>query len=188
MGVSKVRPIAQDQVGVDFILLDPGADPAPRVAYRGGDPQMTACAPQSEACAPKKLTGLGLLKCRLRPKLVFATGIFVIFLVWHRISWHFWDEDLFFFEDHLFSAGKTAWITDFDRKIPLNLWSSPYSFDPDWDKFLVPPCPSRFHINKLLVPPQKFFLPLLSRYSGAGPAQEFKWYSTSNQRLAPLMS
>ena len=50
---------------------------------------MTACAPPkencttpSEDCAPKKLTGLGLLKCTSRPKtpiLVFSAGIFVIF-------------------------------------------------------------------------------------------------------------
>ena len=56
--------------------------------------QMTACAPPdencapppSEDCAPKKLTGLGLLECKSGPKLVFATGIFVIFVDPHRIS------------------------------------------------------------------------------------------------------
>ena len=71
----------------------------------------------------------------------------------------------FFFGDHLFSAGKSAWICDFGRKIlcnfsedlffwrspvygrkiPLNLCFSPCSLDPDWDKFLVFPCPSRIH-------------------------------------------
>ena len=79
-------------------------------------------------------------------------------------------EDVFFFGGHLFSAGKTVLISDFGRKIPLSFWSSPCSFDPDWDKFLVPPCPSRIHINKLLVPPQNLFLPPQSRYPGAGPA------------------
>ena len=75
-------------------------------------PQMTACAPPSEDCGPKKFTGSGLLECKSRPKLVF-------FVDWHRISWHFWDENLFsFFGDHPFSAGKTAWISDFGRKIP----------------------------------------------------------------------
>ena len=88
-------------------------------------------APPSNDCAPKKLTRSGLLKCKSRPKLVFATGIFVIFVDWHRISWHFGDEDLFFFGDHLFSAGKTARIPDFGRKISCNfsedlfLWRSP---------------------------------------------------------------
>ena len=142
------------------------ADPAPRGGIAGPCPQMTACAPpnenyapRGEDCALKKLTGSGLLECKSRPKLVFATVIFVLFMDWHRISWHFWDDDLFLFGDHLFSAGKTAWIPDFGRKIPLNLWSSPCSFDPDWDKFLVPPCPSRIHTNKLLVPPKNLFLP-----------------------------
>ena len=53
----------------------------------------------------------------------------------------------FFFRDHLLSAGKTAWISDFGRKIPLNLWYSPCLFYPDWDKFLVPPCFTRIHIT-----------------------------------------
>ena len=141
-------------------------------------PQLTACAPPNENCAPpsgdsapKKLTGSGLLERKSRSKLVF-------FVDWHQILWRFWDEDrfLFFtFEDHLFSAGKTAWISDFGRKIPCNLsedlffgdhlfsagkttWtsdfgrkipltfcSSPCLFDPEWDKFLVPQCPSRIH-------------------------------------------
>ena len=57
----------------------------------------------------------------------------------------------------------------FGRKKRLNLWSLPCSFDQDWDKFLVPPYPSRIHKNKLLVPPQNLFLPPQSRYPGAGP-------------------
>ena len=71
----------------------------------GPCPQMTACAhpnencaPPSEDCASKKLTGSGLLECKSRPKLVFATGIFVIFVDWYRIWCHIWDEDLFFLE------------------------------------------------------------------------------------------
>ena len=162
-------------------------DPAPRGAYRG-------CAPPSEDCAPKKFPGSGLLECKSRPKLASATGIFVNFVDWNRISWHFWDEDLFFFEitcfrpekprkfpisagksltisvktfvffgDHLFSAGKTAWIPDFGRKTPLILWSSPCSFDPDWDFS----CLSRIHVNKLLVPPKIYFCPPPPRPSHA---------------------
>ena len=66
------------------------ADPAPRGAYRAVLPPNENYAPPSEDCAPKKLTGSGLLECKSRPKLVF-------FVDWHRISWHFWDEELFFF-------------------------------------------------------------------------------------------
>ena len=67
-------------------------------AYRGRAPPNDCfcppnknCAPPSEDCAPKKLTGSGLLECKARPKLV-------LFVDWHRISWRFWDEDLFFME------------------------------------------------------------------------------------------
>ena len=151
-------------------------DPAPRGGITGPcppkwlpmPPKRKLC-PPSEECAPKKLTGSGLLEWKSRRKLVF-------FVDWHRISWRFWDEDLFFwrspvfggknclnlisackplvisektfilfFEDHLFSTGKTAWISDYGREIPLNLCSSPCSFGPDWDKFLVPPFSSRVH-------------------------------------------
>ena len=66
------------------------ADPAPRGAYRGRAPQMTACAPPnkscappSEDCAPKKLTGSGPLECKSRPNMVFfceLTPDFMTFL------------------------------------------------------------------------------------------------------------
>ena len=50
-------------------------------AYRGCAPQMTACAPPSEDCAPKKLTGSGLLECKSRQKLAF-------FVDWTDIGFH----------------------------------------------------------------------------------------------------
>ena len=96
------------------------------VAFRGRAPPKWLLVPPNENCAPqartvsapKKLTGSGLLECKSRPKLVFASGIFVN---WHWISWQFGDEDLFFFGDHTFSAGKIVWISDFGRK---SLWIS----------------------------------------------------------------
>ena len=56
--------------------------PAPRGGGHSGavPPQMTACAPPSEDCAPKKLRGKGLLEGKSRPRLVFASSIFVIFV------------------------------------------------------------------------------------------------------------
>ena len=55
------------------------------------------------------------------------------------------------------------------RTEDLFFWSSPCSYDPHWNKFLVPPCPFRIHINKLLVAPQNLFLPPpWSCYPGAG--------------------
>ena len=109
------------------------------------------CAPPSEDCAPKELTKSALLECKSRPKLVF-------FVDWQRISWRFWDEDLFFFWRSPVFGGKNClklrlraenslqfqwrpffWRSPFSgRKIPLKLCFSPCSFDPDWDKFLVP--------------------------------------------------
>ena len=142
------------------------------VGHTGAVPAQTKTVPPlSEDCALKKLTGSGLLECKLRPKLVF-------FVDWQRILWRFWDED-HFFEDHLFSASKTAWICNFGRKIfcnfsedlffwrspvsgrkiPLNLCFSPCSLDPDWDKFLVPRALLEFTQNKLLVPPKIYFCP-----------------------------
>ena len=96
------------------------------------------CVPSREDCAPKKLTGLGPLECKSRPNWC---------LLWTDTGFHddFGMKTFFFFGDHLFSAGKTARICDFGRKIPLNLCSSSCLFDPDWDKFLVPPYPSRIH-------------------------------------------
>ena len=88
-------------------------DPAPR----GGIPE--PCPPNGCLCPPKRglcpeeINRLGGSGAQIEAKLVF-------FVDWHRISWRFWDEDLFFFGDHLFSAGKTAWIFDIGRKIPWN--------------------------------------------------------------------
>ena len=45
----------------------------------------------------------------------------------------------------------------FELKI-FFFWSSPCLFDPHWNKFLVPSCPSRIQINKLLVPLPNLYL------------------------------
>ena len=215
---------------------------ATRGHFGAAPPKRKLCSPKRKLCSPKRglctkeLNRLGVLECKSRPKLVFATGIFVIFVDWHRISWHIWDEDLFFFLEitrfrperpfkFVISAGKSFgifsedllyffwWSPIFGRKkrlnywfqpenplefkwrpffleitrfrpwktfeylmstgkylrisvktfffwrFSLNFWSSLCSCDPDWDKFLVPPCTSRIHIYKLLVPPQNLFLP-----------------------------
>ena len=134
-------------------------------------PPIENCAPPSEDSAPKKLTGSGLLECKSGPNWCFLwtdigfhdvfgkkTFFFVLETTYFRpekplefpnfgrkIPCDF-SEDLFFLRSPVFG-----------RKIPLNLWSSPCSFDPDWDKFLVPPCPSRIHINKPLVPHKIYF-------------------------------
>ena len=133
------------------------SDPAPRRAYQGRAPLSDClCPPKRKLCPPKrglclkKLTGLGLLECKSRPKLVF-------FVDWQRISWRFWDGDLFLWKSPVFDRKNRL---NFGQKIPLNLCSSPCSFDPDWDKFLVPPCPPKIYF----CPPP----PLC--YPGAGPA------------------
>ena len=124
------------------------------------------CTSPSEDCTPRKLTGSGLLKYESRPKtpkLVITARIFVILIDLHQISLNFWDEDLFL-GLHLRIRGKSPNFETITRICgnffteDLFFCSSPFSFDPHWNKFLVPPCPSWIHINKLLVPP-KFFLP-----------------------------
>ena len=110
------------------------------------------CAPPSEDCAPKKLTGSGLLECISRPEtpnLVFTASIFVIFVDSHRISLHFSDDEELFFWSYLVRLIHTG----------INFW-----------------CPSRLYLNKLLVPPQNLFLPLQSHYSGAGPRNFFFYH------------
>ena len=91
----------QRKGGVDMF-----AGPAPREHSGAVPPQMTACAPPSEDYAPKKLIDSRLLECKSRlrtPKLVFTAlefvsknYFFVIFVNLHRISFKFWDKDLFF--------------------------------------------------------------------------------------------
>ena len=102
--LSKVKHV-QEYIAFIFVaehykMVNP--DPAPRGAFRGrAPPNDCLCptkrklCPPSEDCAPKKLTGPGLLECKLGPKLVFFTRIFVIFAI----------KTLFFFGGHLFSAG-----------------------------------------------------------------------------------
>ena len=147
------------------------------------------CAPPSEDCAPKKLTGSWLLERKLRSKLVFFVDWYQIlwrfwdedlFFFFLENTW-FWPEKpleilisagkplaisvktfFFLYGDHLISAGKTAWISNFGRKIPLTFCSSPCLFDPDWDKFLVPlsnslkinfSCPSKIYFCPPPPPP-----------------------------------
>ena len=69
-----------------YRTFQPG--PAPRGVFRGRAPPNDCFAPPQtkivptpcEDCAPKKLTGSGELECKSRAKLVFASGIFVIFV------------------------------------------------------------------------------------------------------------
>ena len=86
----------------------------------------------------------------------------------------------FFFGDHLFSAEKTAWNSDFGRKIPLSFCSSPCLFDPDWDKFLVPL--SNSHKINFSCPPQNLFLfpPVTLSWRRAWTIKEFCEFNSSN--------
>ena len=147
---------------------------------------MTACAPPSEDCAPKKLTGSRLLECKSRPKipqLVFITlefvsknCVFVIFVNLRRISFKFWDEDLFFWSSLQISSKiarilrrQPEFVKILGRRPFLFFWSSPFSFDPYSNKLLVPPLKS--HIRTSRAPKISFCPPSpQSRYPGAGPA------------------
>ena len=135
----------------------------PRGSIPGPCPPKWLLVPPNENCTPKRglcaeeINRLGATGVQIEAQISVChryfrnscglTTDFMTFLEWRPFS--------FFFGDHLFLAGKTFEF----RKIPPNFWSSPSLFDPDWDKFLVPPCPSRIHINKLLVPPKIYFCP-----------------------------
>ena len=61
---------------------EPQPDPAPRGAYRGRAPPNDFLCPPNENCVPpsedstrKKLTGLGLLGCKSRPKLLYVRNL-----------------------------------------------------------------------------------------------------------------
>ena len=133
-------------------------------APRGGIPGL--CPPKRGLC-PEEINRLGASGVQIEAQISVCCGLtpaFVTFLGW-RPFFFFLEIIFFFFGDHLFSAVKTAWISDFGRKIPLNLCSSPCSFHPDWDKFFVPP--------------QNLFLPPQSRYPGAGPVKYLIFLSCS---------
>ena len=92
-------------------------DPAPRGGIPEPCPPNENCAPPSEDCASKKLTGLGLLECKSRPKLVFANDTFVVFVDYTGFYDTFGMKTFFWGGDHPISAGKNVWISDFGRKI-----------------------------------------------------------------------
>ena len=108
-----------------------------------------------------------------RPFFFFFFFYFFFFFFWRSpvfgrkncLNSNFGRKIPYNFSEDLFLGGGRKPV--FGRKKRLNsrfrpeipFQSSPCSFDPDWDKFLVPPCPSRIHINKLFVPPQNLFLP-----------------------------
>ena len=124
------------------------SNPAPRGAYRGrAPPNDCLCPPKRKLCPPKRglcpeeINRSGLLDCKSRPKLVFFLEITCVRpekLLEFAISG----------EKFLAISVKTFFFLRSPvsgRKILLNLCFSPSSLDPDWDKFLVPPCPSRIH-------------------------------------------
>ena len=126
-------------------------------------PKWKLCPPKRELCC-EEINRLGASGAQIEVQIRVFCGLtpdFLTFLGWRPfffrdhlflagktawISCNF-SEDLFFsfFGDHLFLTGKTSLISDFGRKISLTFCSSFCLFDPDWDKFLVPPCLSRIH-------------------------------------------
>ena len=149
-----------------------GTGPAPGGgAFRGRappneclfPPKWKLCPPKRGLC-PEEINRLGATGVQIEAEIGVCHRYFRNFC---GLTPDIWDEDLFFllleityFRQEkpfkiLISAGKSLWIL----VKTFFFWSSPCSFDPDWDKFLVPPCPSRIHRNKLLVPPQNLFLP-----------------------------
>ena len=153
-------------------------------------PQLAACAPLNETCAPpsedctpKKLTGLGLLERKSRHKLVY----FVDWVDWHRILRRFWDKDLFFFWRSPVFGRKNRLIFRFRLENPLKFSSSPCSFDPEWDTFLVPPVPlSNSHKINFSCPAKIYFCPPSHAILAPGLAWCPSWSTPGKSEQLPL--
>ena len=161
------------EILVSFYCINPG--PAPRGAFRGRAPPIDClCPPKqklcppSEDCAPKKLTDSGLLECKSRPKtpklvvtaleFVSKNCFFVIFVNLHRISFKFWDENLFFFvlASEFVETRKNFETT---TRICGNFETKTLFFD-----FSCPRASIEFTQINFSCPP-----PTQSRYPGVGP-------------------
>ena len=96
--------------------------PAPRGGIPGAVPPQTKIPPPKQGLFSEEINRIEATGVQIEAQIGVCHWYFRyrILEYWHRISWQLWDEDLFLFGDHLFSAGKTAWISDFGRKIPLN--------------------------------------------------------------------
>ena len=135
--------------------------------YGAVPPQMTACAPPNEHCAPpredcatKKLTVSGLLECKSRPKTSKFARILRRQPEFEEILGR---KPFFFFLVFTSEFVKNRKDLETTTRICGNFETKTFF------ELLVPPCPHRLHINKLLMPPQNLFLPPQSRCPGAGP-------------------
>ena len=108
-------------------------------------PKRKLCPPKRGLC-PEKINRLG------------ATGVLIEAQIGglHDI---FGMKTFFFFGDHLFSAGKTAWISDFGRKILWIFAPHHVHLNQTGINFSCPRASLEFTQNKVLVPPQNLFLP-----------------------------
>ena len=151
-------------------------------------PNDCLCPPKRGLC-PEEINRLGASGVQIESQIAVFCGLTTDFMTFF----------LLFFVEYLFSTAKTAWISDFGRKIPRKIGEDLFlflfffflkitccrpekplefpieslakrwrpffflettCFRPEISlEFLVPPCPSRIHIHKLLVPPQNLFLP-----------------------------
>ena len=123
-------------------------------------PKRKLCHPKRGLC-PKEINKLGATGVKIEAQIGVYHRYFRNFcgLTPDFMTFLGWRPFFFLLEITCFRPEKNVWISDFSRKIPLNFWSALCSFDPDWDKFLVSPCPSGIHINKLLVSPKIYFWP-----------------------------
>ena len=147
--------------------------------------------PPSEDCAPKKLTGSRLLECKSRPnipKSVFTALEFVskncVFVNLRRISFKFWDEDLFFWSSLQISS-KIAKILRRQPEFVEILGRRPFFSFFGLHLFRLIhtrinfSCPQKF----LSVPPHP-----QSRYPGAGPALSNTFGKYFRQIVAQIWS
>ena len=137
------------------ISIDSG--PAPRGAFRGRAPQITACAPPnknctlpSENCVQKKVTGSVPLECSLRPETPKTLVITSEFVSKNCFFAHFAIKTLFVFVSFPHVSGKFAHISR-------------------WRPLFFGPL-SQIRGNKVFVPSKKIVYAPQSRYSSAKSA------------------
>ena len=129
--------------------------------YRGVPPQTTACAPQRKIVLPKRglwpeeNNRLGATGVQIEAQIGVCHSYFRAFCGWHRISWHFWDEDLFLGGITCFRpekplvfailAGKSLWIFGLHLVYLIN--------------FSCPRAPLEFTQINVSCPPKIYFSP-----------------------------
>ena len=95
-------------------------NPAPRGAFPGPCPSKRKLCPPKRGLCPEEMNRIGATGVQLEAQIGVCHPYFRNFCELTRDFIKFLGRRPFFFGNHLFSAGKTVWISDFCQKIPQN--------------------------------------------------------------------